>query len=161
MQRFDGRAALVTGGGSGIGRAVAVCLGAEGADVAVADIDPHGGGETCRLLEQQGGRSCYSRADVTVARDCERMVGQTVEAFGRLDVLFPSAGVGAGGTVAHILGEEWDRLRCYQGRRCQPDPQHGRGSRARGYPGELRLPRLGSDADQPVRTPEPRTARAD
>jgi len=108
--RFEGRAALVTGGASGIGRAVGVRLASEGAGVTVADINEENGRETCRGIEAAGGRALFVLADTTRAGDCERMVAETVKAFGRLDVLFTSAGVGAGGTVVDIAEEEWDRV---------------------------------------------------
>ncbi|GAG12685.1 unnamed protein product, partial [marine sediment metagenome] len=87
-QRFGGRVVLVTGGGSGIGRAVSVRLAAEGADVTVADINEQTSQETCRQVEAAGSRAQFVLADVTRAADCERMVAETVRAFGRLDVLF-------------------------------------------------------------------------
>ncbi len=107
-RRFDGKVALITGGASGLGRAVAVRLASEGANVAVADIDEDGGRQTCRLVEGHGRRALLIRADVTKATDAERMVDETVDAFGRLDVLFPSAGTGVGGTVLDTDEEQWD-----------------------------------------------------
>ena len=110
MRRFEGRVALITGGSSGFGRATAVRLASEGADIAVADIDVEGGEETRRLVEEEGGRCLVVKADVTRAPDAQNMVAETVGAFGRIDVLFPSAGVGAGGTVVDITEEQWDRV---------------------------------------------------
>ncbi len=110
LRRFEGQVALVTGGGSGLGRATALRLAAEGADVAVADINRETGPETCRLVEEEGVRSLFVEADVTRAEDAERMVAETVEAFGCLHVLFPAAGVGAGGSAADISEEQWDRV---------------------------------------------------
>jgi NAD(P)-dependent dehydrogenase (short-subunit alcohol dehydrogenase family) len=108
--RFEGRAALITGGASGLGRATALRLASEGADVAVADINDRTGKEVCREIEAAGRRARFVAADVTRAADCENMVAETVKAFGRLDVLFTSAGVGAGGTVVDIAEQEWDRV---------------------------------------------------
>ena len=99
MRRFEHRVALVTGGSSGLGRATAVRLASEGADIAVADINTEGGEETKRLVEEQGGKCLIVRTDVTNASDSENMVAESVKTFGRLDVLFPGAGVGAGGTL--------------------------------------------------------------
>lgn len=109
-QRLAGRVALVTGGGSGIGRAVAVRLASEGSAIVVADIDAEGGKETCRQVQAQGGRALFVLADVTRAADAEKMVQETVTAYARLDVLFTSAGVGASGSVADISEEDWDRV---------------------------------------------------
>ena len=110
MRRFEGRVALVTGGSSGLGRATAVRLASEGANVVIADVDPDGGEETRRLVESEGGKGLVVETDVTRASDAERMVAETVKAFGRLDVLFPAAGVGAGGTVVSITEDQWDRV---------------------------------------------------
>ncbi|KPK85208.1 MAG: hypothetical protein AMJ81_03975 [Phycisphaerae bacterium SM23_33] len=108
--RFEGRAALITGGASGLGRATALRLASEGADVAVADINDRTGKEVCREIEAAGRRARFVAADVTRAADCGNMVAETAKAFGRLDVLFTSAGVGAGGTVVDIPEQEWDRV---------------------------------------------------
>lgn len=110
MKRFEGKVALITGGGSGIGRAVALRFAAEGAMVAVADINSVGGQEICRQIESLGSRALFARADVTTSTDAERMVMETVKAFGRLDILFTAAGIGGGGTVVDISEEEWDRM---------------------------------------------------
>jgi len=109
-KRFEGRAALVTGGASGFGRAVALRLVSEGAAVAVADINADGGRRTVARIEQAGGRALAIEADVTRPEDNRRMVAETTQAFGRLDVLFPSAGVGAGGSVLTIDEAAWDRV---------------------------------------------------
>jgi NAD(P)-dependent dehydrogenase (short-subunit alcohol dehydrogenase family) len=108
--RFHGKVALITGGGSGIGRAVAVRLASEGADVAVADIDSAAGRGTCDLVETEGRKALFVEADVTRGADAERMVRETVTSLGRLDVLFTSAGVGAGGDVVTTTEEYWDRV---------------------------------------------------
>lgn len=109
-RRFEGKAALITGGASGIGRAVGIRLASEGADVTVADINGETGREACREIRTAGGRALFVPADTTCASDCQRMVAETVKAFGRLDVLFASAGVGASGTVVDIAEEEWERV---------------------------------------------------
>lgn len=110
MQRFEGKVALITGGGSGLGRASGIRIASEGGSVAIADTDPEGGQESCRLIEEAGGKALFAEADVTSAEDNERVVAETVKAFGRLDVLFTSAGVGAGGTVVETTEEHWDRV---------------------------------------------------
>ena len=87
--RFDGRAVLVTGGASGIGRAAAIRFGQEGARVAVADLDLDGGR---RVAQEIGGEAFAVAIDVASPADNRRMVAETCERFGRLDVAFLNAG---------------------------------------------------------------------
>jgi NAD(P)-dependent dehydrogenase (short-subunit alcohol dehydrogenase family) len=108
--RFEGQVALVTGGGSGIGRAAALRLASEGAAVAVVDIRPERAEKARQEIAMSGGRAIAVVADVTQATDAQRMVTEAVEAFGRLDVLLTAAGIGGGGTVVSIAEEEWDRM---------------------------------------------------
>ena len=101
--RFSGKRAVVTGGASGIGRATALRLAEEGADVWVGDIDVTGGEE---LAGTSNGKIRFRRCDVTDADDLRALV----EAPGELDVLFNNAG--AGGTPAKIdemAPDDWDR----------------------------------------------------
>jgi NAD(P)-dependent dehydrogenase (short-subunit alcohol dehydrogenase family) len=110
MRRFEGKVAVITGGGSGLGRASAVRLAEEGASIVIADINPEGGQETVRQVQAVDGRVLFITADTTKTEDVKQMVASTVEAFGCLDVLFPSAGVGAGGDVVETTEECWDRV---------------------------------------------------
>jgi len=110
MRRFEGLVALITGGSSGLGRATAVRLASEGANIVVADLNVEGGEETERLVQEQGGKCAVVRTDVTKSADIQNMVAETVEIFGRLDVLFPAAGIGAGGTAEQTTEEKWDQV---------------------------------------------------
>jgi NAD(P)-dependent dehydrogenase (short-subunit alcohol dehydrogenase family) len=108
---FDGQVAVVTGGGSGLGRATALAFAHEGARVAVADIQDDGGAETVDLIEQAGGSAVYIRTDVTVGADVRNLVAGTVAQFGRLDVAFNNAGVpGRWTNVLDCSEEEWDAV---------------------------------------------------
>jgi len=90
--KLDGRAALVTGGDSGIGRSVAVHFAREGADVAIVYLDEHEDAkETKRMVEQEGRRCLTIAGDVTDKGFCAKAVQQTVQQFGRLDVLVNNA----------------------------------------------------------------------
>ena len=96
-RRFAGKAALVVGGASPVGRAVAVRLAEEGAAVAVADLDPEAASETCRQVEAAGGRALLVRADVARPGDAERTVAAAIDAFGRPHVLCVDVAAPAGG----------------------------------------------------------------
>ena len=110
MGQLDGRVALVTGAGAGIGRASALAFAAEGASVVVADVDADGGAETVALVEQAGGSASFVRADVSRADEVAAMVGHAVATYGGLDVADNNAGVATGGyPVAEFPDEDWER----------------------------------------------------
>lgn len=90
---LNGKAALVTGGGSGIGRATAIAMAREGARVAVSDLSKDGIDETVALINAAGGQSIAIQGDVTDEADVANMVARTVSAFGRIDCAFNNAGV--------------------------------------------------------------------
>jgi NAD(P)-dependent dehydrogenase (short-subunit alcohol dehydrogenase family) len=109
--RLEGKVALVTGGGNGIGRATALRFLAEGARVVVADMNEATGAETMELAAKAGAadRARFTRCDVAVERDVEAAVAVTSRAFGGLDVMFNNAGVaGAFGPITDIDADEWD-----------------------------------------------------
>ena len=92
--KLDGRVALITGGDSGIGRAVAVLFAREGADVAIAYLDEHADAdETKALVDAEGRRAVAIPGDLGQRDQCFHAVGKTVEAFGRLDILVNNAAV--------------------------------------------------------------------
>ncbi len=93
---IKGSVAVITGGGSGIGRATAERLASEGAAIVVADIDQPMGEETVRRIEGAGGRAAFVKADVTREADVRRMLDTAVSRFGRLDILHNNAGIGVG-----------------------------------------------------------------
>jgi NAD(P)-dependent dehydrogenase (short-subunit alcohol dehydrogenase family) len=104
------RVALVTGGGAGIGRAVAVRLAREGASVVVSDIDEEAGSGTIHEIESADGKGSFFRADVASEADARGMVAFAEEEFGGLDVLVNNAGVGVGASVVDTSDEEWRRI---------------------------------------------------
>jgi glucose 1-dehydrogenase len=93
--RIEGKIALITGGGSGIGRACAARFAQEGANVCVADLDPKGAAETVRQVEAAGRKAVAVQIDTTDEAANDAMVRRCVETFGAVDVLVAAAGVGA------------------------------------------------------------------
>jgi NAD(P)-dependent dehydrogenase (short-subunit alcohol dehydrogenase family) len=90
---MDGKAALVTGAGSGIGRASAVAFARSGASVMVSDVNEASGAETVGMIEAAGGKAQFRRCDVGNGADIAALVDATVAAFGRLDYGFNNAGI--------------------------------------------------------------------
>lgn len=111
MSALDGRAALVTGGGSGLGRASAIALARAGANVTVADVDEQGGKETAALVfEEVGGDADFVHADVTRPDEVEAMVDKTITRWGHLDCALNNAGTtGASAPTAEHTLDDWNR----------------------------------------------------
>ena len=108
--RLDGKVALVTGGGSGIGQATALIFAREGAKVVVADITVEGGEETVRQIQAAGGDATFVKTDVSQAAEVEALVNKTVETYGQLDCAFNNAGIGgAAKLTTDCTEEEFDR----------------------------------------------------
>ncbi|MDP7588665.1 MAG: SDR family oxidoreductase [SAR202 cluster bacterium] len=110
---LDSKTALVTGGGSGIGRAASLAYAKDGARVVVADVNVEGGEETVQMIKETGGEAILVHADVSNPEDTQAMVDQAVGAFGSLDCAFNNAGIGGGRDrllTADYLEEDWDRV---------------------------------------------------
>ena len=109
--RLKDKVAIVTGAGSGIGREIALLFAREEAIVSVADYVAEKGEETVRQIRQGGGEAIFIKADVSQASDAERMVKQTVEKYGRLDILCNNAGIlGDVAPVGEASEDNWDRV---------------------------------------------------
>lgn len=110
MTRLVGKVALITGGGTGIGRAIALAFVREGAKVAVAGRRREKLEETLRDVEKLGGEGLAIVCDVAKAKDGERAVKETAKAFGQLNVLVNNAGVLHAATIEGTSEDQWDNL---------------------------------------------------
>jgi len=107
---LEGKVGIVTGAGSGIGRAIAMLFAKEGAHVVVADLADGVGRETVKLIQKAGGSALFAHCDVSKARDAESAIRATLEKFGGLDILVNNAGIEVAGTVVELSEADWDRV---------------------------------------------------
>ncbi len=139
--RLDGKVAVITGGGNGIGRATVLRFLAEGARVVAADVNETTGKEMMALAAQagHGDRVRFVRADVCVEAEVEAMIALATSAFGRLDCVFNNAGiVGAFGPITHIDVEDWDDTFAVLVRGVFLGTKHGvRAMKAQGHGGSI------------------------
>src|SRR5205807_4636154 len=108
--RLEGKVCVITGAGSGIGRASALLFAREGACVVVADVDRAGAEETVKLVHADGGKANALFADVADPDDARRLADETARAEGRIDVLFNNAGIAGVGTIHETSTELWDKV---------------------------------------------------
>lgn len=108
--RLAGKVAVITGGGSGIGRATALAFAREGARLALVDRDPAGANETAALVTAQGGEVMVCISDVGEPGTADRDAAAILARFGRIDILFTAAGFSVGGTIMTTSPEDWERV---------------------------------------------------
>ena len=107
--RLKDKVAIITGAASGIGKATAKLFAEHGAKVVVADIDKDGGSQTVTQIQNGGNEAIFVETDVTLKVNTEKMVAQTVETYGKLDILFNNAGIAMRLPVAELPEEDWHR----------------------------------------------------
>ena len=110
MGRMKDKIAVITGSGKGLGEAMALLFSREGAKIVVFDIDEGAGRETVGQIQEQGSEAIFVHGDVSKADDATRLIHDTVDAYGRVDVLVNNAGVHVDKTVADTTEAEWDHI---------------------------------------------------
>jgi NAD(P)-dependent dehydrogenase (short-subunit alcohol dehydrogenase family) len=111
MDRLKNKVAVITGGGSGIGRATCLLFAREGAKVVVADYMTAGGNETVQQIKTAGGQATFVQADVARSADVRNLIATTVQTYGRVDILYNNAGIeGPSAKLANYQEEDWDRV---------------------------------------------------
>jgi NAD(P)-dependent dehydrogenase (short-subunit alcohol dehydrogenase family) len=109
--RLLGKTAIVTGGGSGIGRATAIRFASEGAAVTVADVNSISGEETVSLIKKAGGKAIFVKTDVADSHQVKALIDNTVTTFGGLNIMFNNAGIGNSEVRSvELTEEEWDQV---------------------------------------------------
>lgn len=108
--RFNGKVCLVTGAGSGIGRATALRLAGEEGKVLVIDRDEKGGAETVQLIAQNGGEAEFAKCDVMFENEIVASVNKALELWGRIDVVINNAAMMTFKKIVDLTAEEWDRV---------------------------------------------------
>jgi NAD(P)-dependent dehydrogenase (short-subunit alcohol dehydrogenase family) len=108
---LDGKIALITGAGSGIGRATSTIFAREGARLVLADVVDPGGQETLRMVKELGADAIFVKTEVAKSSDVDAVVAKAVNTFGRLDCAFNNAGIAGAGRLTHEYSEEqWNRV---------------------------------------------------
>jgi 2-hydroxycyclohexanecarboxyl-CoA dehydrogenase len=107
-KRFEGQIAIVTGGGGGIGSAIAKRLASEGGVVIVTDSNLEGATEVARDITQSGGRAEALQADISQGAECRRLVAEVLKRHTRIDVLVNNAGIMRRGNIMDISEDDWN-----------------------------------------------------
>ncbi|WP_423798663.1 glucose 1-dehydrogenase [Neobacillus sp. SAB-20_R2A] len=109
--RLKDKVAIITGGGGGIGRATAIRFAQEGARLVIADYSEKAGAETVQLVNEIGGEAKFIQTDMTKPEDVQIMVQETIDTYGKLDILFNNAGVKSGESkIPDVSFEEWQKV---------------------------------------------------
>ena len=110
VRRLENKVAIITGGGTGIGKETALLFAKEGAKVVITDINQESGSQAVKDIQTNGGEALFVQHDVSKEEGWEKVVEETIKTFGKVDVLFNNAGIYIIKPVAEIELEEWNRL---------------------------------------------------
>jgi 3-oxoacyl-[acyl-carrier protein] reductase len=108
--RLENKVAIITGGGSGIGREAALLFAKEGAKVVVADVNEKGGEETAAEIRKNGGDGFFAKLDVTNREQSKQVVKDSLGKYGRIDVLINNAGITQDALLSKMTEEQWERV---------------------------------------------------
>jgi len=108
--RLENKTAIITGAGSGIGRAMALTFSKEGATIVVADRSEQGGKETIEQIKKQGGKAVFVKTDVSKAEDIDEMAQKCLQYFGKIDILINNAGILKFSPIHEMKEEDWDAV---------------------------------------------------
>ena len=154
--KLESKRAIVTGGASGIGRAICRVFAGEGAWVAIADIDEPGGSVTAELIAGDGGEAFFIPTDVSSAAAVEQLVRESADRMGGIDILVNDAAAFVFGRIEDVTPADWEKVfgvnvigsarlrpvQLLQGRPAAVNPLPRAGSRRARYPCELRVSRI-------------------
>jgi NAD(P)-dependent dehydrogenase (short-subunit alcohol dehydrogenase family) len=111
MKSLENKVAIVTGGGSGIGKAIAILYAAEGAKVVISDVDEQGANATLAEIKSKGGEATFIKADTSKPEDSKNVVAKAVQQYGGLDIAVNNAGIGGPiGPVGDYPIDGWDKV---------------------------------------------------
>src|SRR5208337_1960156 len=108
--RLQNKVAMITGAGSGIGRATAILFAKEGARVVVVDLAREMGEETVDIIKKNQGEALFTYADVSKSEDVKKAMEKAVQEYGRLDILFNNAGINLRAPLLDMTEDQWDRM---------------------------------------------------
>lgn len=108
--RLNGKVGIVTGGASGIGRAIALALANTGTDIVITDLNETAGQATVKELEAAGNKALFQKADVSKREEVKRLIEAAIDRFGRLDILVNNAGLQHVAPIQEFPEEKWDLL---------------------------------------------------
>ena len=107
-KKLEGKVAIITGGGMGLGESTAKVFANEGAIVVIADINIEAGKKMVATLQKNGTEALFVEGNVSMAKDAQNIIEKSVESFGRVDILINNAGVQVEKTVPETTEEDWD-----------------------------------------------------